>query len=353
MGDRTIKILGFDIGGANTKSALVQERGDSVAVLGQLSRYFPVWQKSKEDLPALLVDISNELKYPKGMPICASITAELSDAYATKREGVLHVVSALLQAFPGAPIAVFTVDGTFKTPSEIQQNPLAAAAANWVATGQWVADQHPDCILIDIGSTTVDIIPILGGKVAAQGRTDLQRLLSHELVYTGVLRATIPSISHTVPYRGKRCPVSFEKFATMADVHLILDNISEDQYTSETADGRAATLENTYARLARIVCADFEEVTREDVDRFARFLHKKQVHIIANAINEVCSRFPSHLPFVLTGLGADILGTPACKNVAPDRQRILLSTEFGKELDPISSAFAVAWCYWQAKNRSD
>ncbi len=353
MGDRTNKILGFDIGGANTKGVLVQEKVDSVTVLGQLSRYFPVWQKSKEDLPALLVDISNELKYPKGMPICASITAELSDAYATKREGILHVVSALLQAFPGAPIAVFTVDGTFKTPSEIQQNPLAAAAANWVATGQWVAERHPDCILIDIGSTTVDIIPILRGQVASQGRTDLQRLLNRELVYTGVLRATIPSISHSVPYRGRNCPVSFEKFATMADVHLILNHISEDQYTSETADGRAPTQENSYARLHRTVCADFEEVILEDVDKFARFLYKKQVHLIANAVNAVISRLPSDLPFVLTGKGADILGTPACKKVAPNRQRILLSAELGKELDPISSAYAVAWCYWRAMARSD
>ncbi len=353
MSQRTIKILGFDIGGANTKSVLVQEDGNSIVVVGQESRYFPLWQKSKEDLPGLLVDIGNELRYTKGYPVCASITAELSDAYATKREGVLHVVSSLKLAFPGAAVSIFTTDGTFKTASEIEDNPLPAAAANWVATAQWVAERHPDCILIDIGSTTVDIIPILGRKVAAQGRTDLQRLLSHELVYTGVLRATIPSISHAVPYRGKRCPVSFEKFATMADVHLVLNNISEDQYTSETADGRAATLENTYARLARIVCADFEEVTRKDVDRFARFLHKKQVHVIANAINEVCLRFPSHLPFVLTGLGADILGTPACKKVAPDRQRILLAAELGKDLDPISSAYAVAWCYWQAKNRSD
>lgn len=304
-------------------------------------------------MPALLVDIGNDLRYTKDYPVCASITAELSDAYATKREGILHVVSSLQTAFPGATIFIFTVEGTFKTPGEIEHNPLAAAAANWVATGQWVADRHPDCILIDIGSTTVDIIPIRSGKIASHGRTDLQRLLNHELVYTGVLRATIPSISHAVPYGGKKCPISFEKFATMADVHLILNHISEDKYTSETADGRAPTLENSYARLARIVCADLEEVTHEDVQIFARFLHKKQVRLIANAIKEVISQLPSHLPFVLTGLGANILGTPACKKIAPDRPRILLAEELGNELDPISSAYAVAWCYWKAMVRSD
>ncbi len=353
MGGQVDKILGFDIGGANTKSVLVQVTGDSLAVVGYESRYFPVWQKTREDLPSLLVDVGNELRYSKGIPVCASITAELSDAYATKREGVLHVVSSIQQAFPGAQIAIFTIDGTFKTPSEIANNPLPAAAANWVATSECVAERYPDCILIDIGSTTVDIIPIVGGKIATQGRTDLQRLLNHELVYTGVLRATIPSISHSVPFRGMRCPVSFEKFATMADVHLILNHISEYQYTSETADGRAPTLDLSYARLARILCADLEEVTHDDVNKFARFLNKKQVHLIAHAINEVISKFPSHLPFVLTGLGADILGTPACKKVAPDRQRILLSAELGKDLDPISSAYAVAWCYWKATVRSD
>ncbi len=352
MAGRAEKILGFDIGGANTKSILVEAKDDWLSVLGHNSRYFPIWQKSKADLPVLLKDIGNELKYAKGIPICASITAELSDAYATKREGILHVVSAIQEAFPDAPIAIFTIDGTFKTPGEIEHDPLAAGAANWVATSQWVANKHPNCILIDIGSSTTDIIPIRDSKVAVPARTDLQRLLHNNLVYTGVLRATIPSISHTVPYQGKRCPVSFEKFATMADVHLILNHIMEDQYTSETADGRAPTQDFAYARLARIVCADFEEITKDDVDQFARYLHKKQVSLISNALSKVASKFPFLRSFVLTGLGGDILGIPACKKVDPNRQRILLSDEIGRSLDPISSAYAVAWCYWQAGIKS-
>ena len=347
MGGLVDKILGFDIGGANTKSVLVQASRDSIAVIRNLSKYFPVWQKSREDLPALLKSMGEELTAPPDTPICASITAELSDAYASKREGILHVVSSLQQAFPSTPISIFAVDGKFRTPDEILHNPMLAAAANWVATGRWIAARYPNCIFIDVGSTTVDIIPILDGKIASQGRTDLTRLLNGELVYSGVLRATIPSVSHVVPFRGARCPVSFENFATMADVHLILNHISRDQYTCETADGRDPTRDCSYARLARIVCADIEEITREDVDTFARFLHKKQVHLIANALRTIASRLPTHLPFILTGLGVEILGESACKKVDQNRRRILLSEALGKQLDIMSSAYAVAWCYWQ------
>ncbi|OLS12342.1 MAG: hypothetical protein RBG13Loki_3991 [Promethearchaeota archaeon CR_4] len=347
MGLPVGNILGFDIGGVNTKSVLVQISGDSVSVVGNRSRYFPFWQKSKEDLPALLKSMSEELGATVDTPTCVSITAELSDVYTTKREGILHIVSALQQVFPLNSILIFTVEGSFKTPSELQRNPMLAAAANWVATSRWVAARYPNCVFIDVGSTSVDIIPILEGKIVSRGRTDLTRLQNGELVYTGVLRATIPSVSHVVPLRGGQCPVSFEKFASMADVHLILNYISESQYTSETADGRPPTRDFSYARLARIVCADLEEVTREEVSIFARFLHQKQIEQVANALREVTSRLPKHLPFVLTGLGADILGVPACKNFDKNRHRILISESLGNDLDVMSSAYAVAWCYWQ------
>ncbi|HMF32514.1 MAG TPA: hydantoinase/oxoprolinase family protein, partial [Candidatus Lokiarchaeia archaeon] len=249
-------VLGFDIGGANTKVVLARVTGSSIELRAHALRYYPIWQKSKNELPVMLSEIAQDVGYADGDSVCAAITAELSDAYETKREGILHVLSSLQQVFPTATIQIFTTPGFFQPPEAILLDPLPAAAANWVATARWVSSTCPDCILIDIGSTTVDIIPIVNGQVAAQGRTDLTRLLHGELVYTGVLRATIPSVACQVPFRGQQCPISFEKFATIADVHLILGTITENQYTTETADGRPPTLEYAYARLARIVCAD-------------------------------------------------------------------------------------------------
>jgi hypothetical protein len=347
MSDQQNKILGFDIGGANTKVVLVEAENEILKICAHSLRYYPIWQKSKDELPTMLAEIGTSVGYVEGVPVCVTITAELSDAYETKREGILHVLASLEQAFPKSDLSIFTTAGTFHSAKHIQNDPLPAAASNWVATARWIAATYSDCIFIDIGSTTADIIPIRDGHLATEGHTDLARLLHCELVYTGVLRATIPSVAHYVPFRGRMCPISFEKFATMADVHLILGHITGEEYTTETADGRPPTLEYSYARLARIVCADFEEVTREDVDGFAQYLFQEQVNQITVGLGEVTGKFEANLPFILTGLGAECLGIPACNRVDAERERIVLSEELGRDVDVLSSAYAVAWCYFQ------
>src|SRR2546425_5516185 len=112
------------------------------------------------------------------------MTAELSQIFRTKRDGVAFVVEAATRAFPDCLVRVYAVDGRWLTADEARREPLAIAAANWAAAARLVARSFPDCILIDVGSTTTDIIPIAGGVPAALGRTDPERLCEGELVYT-------------------------------------------------------------------------------------------------------------------------------------------------------------------------
>src|SRR5207247_2049112 len=82
-----------------------------------------------------------------------------------------------------------------------------------------VARRFPDCILIDVGSTTTDIVPIVGGVPAALGRTDPERLREQELVYTGALRTPAEAIAATVPLGGRPTGVSAEGFARSGGAH--------------------------------------------------------------------------------------------------------------------------------------
>ena len=143
-----------------------------------------------------------------------------------------------------------------------KQDPLGVAAANWAATGWLVAQRVKDCVVVDVGSTSASIIPIVNGQVAARGKTDLDKLICGELVYTGSLRTNVAAIVHSVPVRGEVAGVASELFALSADVHLVLGNITEKQYTCETADGRGKTMPEALARLARVVCADTEMLTQ-------------------------------------------------------------------------------------------
>src|SRR5919205_92082 len=151
------------------------------------------------------------------------------------------------------------------------------ASANWVATALAVADAHPDALLIDVGSTTTDVVPIVAGRVAATGHNDLERLLAGELVYTGVLRTNLAAIAPRVPVRGGWCPVSSEYFAISADVYLVLGRLAREAYDCPTPDGRPITVAFARERIARLVCADLEQLGDGDVDTIAAFLHGEQL----------------------------------------------------------------------------
>ena len=160
------------------------------------------------------------------------MTAELSDAYQTKREGVNHILDCVKTVFPEVPIYVLNTDAELESLDVAKQQPLGVAAANWAATGWLVAQQLKNCVVVDVGSTSTSIIPIINGKVAALGKTDLDKLICGELVYTGSLRTNIAAIVQSIPIRNGVAGVSSELFALSGDVHLVLGNITEKDYTS-------------------------------------------------------------------------------------------------------------------------
>jgi probable H4MPT-linked C1 transfer pathway protein len=300
-----INIIGWDIGGANTKAAWVAFERGQVSNVRTASRPYEIW-RDKKQLSPLLRDMLAQVTSTPPQAMALTMTAELSDIFRSKREGVLFVLESVAAAFPGLPVYALCLTGEFIPLAEARTRPLDLAAANWLATALFVAEQYGDGLLVDIGSTTTDIIPIQNGRVACLGRTDLDRLLAGELVYTGLLRTHLAAIVHHVPMRGRSCPVSAEYFAISGDVHLILGHIQPADYTCPTPDGRPATVEYARERLARLVCADLEMLSTVEVDEMANAIYHQQVQQIQEAVQQVLSRLPLHreLPLVAMGGGA-------------------------------------------------
>ena len=123
------------------------------------------------------------------------------------------------------PIAYVGIDGMLSK-EEIEKTPLKAAAANWIATAQIATLISDNCIFIDTGSTTTDIITIKDGKECEIVRSDFERLSTGELVYTGTLRTNLASFLDNVQLNGKEYRVASELFAQTADVYTVLDLIS-------------------------------------------------------------------------------------------------------------------------------
>jgi len=331
---RPIAVIGWDIGGVNTKVARVSNG----ALRAALGRPFEL-QHAPDTLPRILRELAAETGVESGDVHAVTMTAELSQTFRTKREGVASVLDAVETAFPGAAVRVFTVRGDFIRPDEARHDPLSVAAANWSATARLVARYHADALLIDTGTTTTDVIPIVGGCVVAAGLTDPDRLASGELVYTGVLRTPVEAIAFHVPFRGRPAGISAEGFALAGDVHLWRGDLAPGDYTVPTPDRRPATREFAAERLARAVCADREVIDEAGITAIADALAHAQIARVVRAIRQVRARHPGLKTAVVTGVGA-FLGRAAAQ--AAGLEVIPLADDLGADGARCAPAACVA-----------
>ena len=315
-----VNILGFDVGGVNTKAAYVETDGDLVVKGKTASQYFPIWKRSLDQLPVMLDGLLKQLRGPSRLDgVSLTMTAELSDAYRTKREGVNHILGSIEQILNGIPCFVLDINAKLRSLEAARSDPLAVAAANWVATGWMVSQRIRDCIVVDIGSTSTSIIPIVDGEIAAKGRNDLEKLMTGELVYTGSLRTNVASIVDSIKIRGGKARVSSELFAQSGDVHLILRNIRKGDYTVETADGRDVTRCEAMARLARVICADIEMLSEREIVDVANQVYNRQIEQVGEGLEQVRARLKTNYehepPVVVTGMGREFLAKAAAQKV--------------------------------------
>ena len=305
-----MKIAGFDIGGANTDLAVIDFEDGEIKNIEVDFAYLPMWSNN-DDLSHVLVElIENICPVSEIDAVGISMTAELVDAYDTKKDGVLDIVKKCEETFT-CPIAYVGVDGMISK-SEIEKDPLKAAAANWIATAQIATLISDNCIFIDTGSTTTDIIPIKEGHECAIGKSDFDRSATGELVYTGTLRTNLASFLDKVEINGKEYRVASELFAQTADVYMVLDLITEDDYICDTFDGEGKSKIDCARRIARVVCADLEMLSMEDIVEMSEVIHQKQIAQIADGLKQVVETQGLDL-IITTGLGKDILDRPAAE----------------------------------------
>ncbi|MBU2559847.1 H4MPT-linked C1 transfer pathway protein [archaeon] len=265
-----MNVLTFDIGGANTKRLAFDSDTGSVA---SEIHYFPFWQK-KEEFGAFLAGLAEDCDR-----VGITMTAELSDVFATKEEGVQFIVDVCEDVFE-SPLYL-TLDRTLINADEIK-NPADLAAANFLASTYYLEREFGEGLLIDCGSTTTDIIPFDKGR--KYPKTDLERLKACQLLYTGLLRTPVTAIVDGVPFDGKMVPLSSEYFAITADVYNVLGIISENEYSCDTPDGKGKSKDESMQRIARVLCADLDEIGKRKINEICEYVSDRQVERIADTI---------------------------------------------------------------------
>ena len=208
------KVVGLDIGGAHVKAADESGRSHTQA--------FALWKE-----PRRLEEVVRRAVAPFG-PVehyAVTMTGELADCFLDRGEGVARIVQAAC-AVLGPAAEFYTVDGRFVSADVAVADDSLVAASNWHAMATLAAGfatelAGGDRLLIDIGSTTSDLIPLRDGRVATESRTDHDRLGRGELLYVGIGRTPVCAVVDTLPYRGQLSPVMNEFFATTDDCALV------------------------------------------------------------------------------------------------------------------------------------
>jgi (4-(4-[2-(gamma-L-glutamylamino)ethyl]phenoxymethyl)furan-2-yl)methanamine synthase len=325
--------LAFDIGGANLKCA------DGLGFT--LHHGFPLWRAPQRLAAELRTMIAES---PAADHLAVTMTGELADCYESKSAGVLSILEAVREAADGRHTRVYLNDGRLVAPTVVQRDPLTAAASNWHALATFATRFAPEGsgLLIDIGSTTSDLIPLQDGHVAASGHSDLERLLAGELVYTGVHRSPLCGLLVTTTYRDRKCPVMNELFATTKDAYLVLGDVGEDVTDMETADRRPSTKRAARLRMSRMIGADESQFHMRDAVRMAHQVLEAQLERLAEAVEQITSARTGNPDQVLLSGEGEFLGRKLLERLGWTSPVIALSNRLGPHASRAAPAHALA-----------
>ncbi|MFG0266244.1 MAG: hydantoinase/oxoprolinase family protein [Rhodopirellula sp. JB055] len=340
-------VLGVDVGGANLKSVLINQQTHEATAW---ESFFPMWKRPeslaeqlRSDWASLLADLQIDADSIDG--IAVTMTGELADCFTDRQNGVTHIAehvqSAAKQFSRRAELAFYSTAGKFIGVDEVPSQVDALAASNWHALASWAANHvSTDGILIDVGSTTTDVIPLQSGSVATDAKTDHQRLRDGSLVYIGCRRTPVCSLVDSLRVDGMDVPIMNEFFATIDDARLILRQQPESSEDLDSADGRPRDWQSAHRRLAKMVGWDANELSCEQADSLSQ-------QIITSAqtqINQSLQRWMERLSeqtneeftLLLSGHGQDLVTrTGTCVTID-------LRDRLTPEVSRSAPAFAVA-----------
>jgi (4-(4-[2-(gamma-L-glutamylamino)ethyl]phenoxymethyl)furan-2-yl)methanamine synthase len=297
-----IDVIGWDVGGVHLKGAHAHD-GRIVRVVqlasplrGGLDRLTAAFGEAR----SLLGRADHHV---------VTMTGELADTFASRPEGVERLAALAARELDGAPVLLYAGPAGLVHPRDARKHAAEIASANWHVCAGLVAQTQTSALFIDMGSTTTDVVPILGGKVLARGYTDVQRLAAGELVYTGLVRGFVMAAADRAPVAGAWTTLVNENFATMADVHRILGSLPDGVDLMATADGRDKTVAASRARLARMVGADDADLDELAMLALARWFAEAQLRAIVDGAMLVASAaaLPADAPVVAAGIGSSVI----------------------------------------------
>ena len=285
-----MKIIGWDIGGAHIKAAKIDFK-KKTSNTKQL--YSPIW-KNLNYLKKSIKLIKKKLGKTNYHAI--TMTAELSDIFPDRKNGIKHVVNLSSKILGEKNIFFYSKKSFLKKKLAIKK-PFELNSMNWHATASFISNFFPNCILIDIGSTTTDIIPIKNKEIISNSVSDYQRLKSNELIYLGVLRTPIQAVV-------KKKNLINENFANLSDVYRVLNKIPSTVDLLPTLDNKTKNKHDSARRIARIFGKDYKKNHFLKWKKIAYQIEGEHLKILKSVIKKIEKKnFLKKVPIIGAGIG--------------------------------------------------
>ena len=292
----TSTCIGWDVGGAHLKAVLLDMDGQ---VLAATQVYCPLWRGLSE----LEIAIDKILQEFNADQHAVTMTGELADIFANRRDGVMQIAATLAAKLHGE-IRYYSGRYGFVNKDAVEVRWVDIASMNWLASVQYAAQKAPKALFVDIGSTTADIALIDHAIPQVRGFTDATRMQCDELVYTGVVRTPLMAMAQKIPFAGQMTNVAAEYFATAADIYTLTGDLEPAENMTETADGADKTIQACACRIARMIGCDAADVPLASWVELANSFKSVQLEQIRQALLKQMSLLKDCRGLQLIGAGA-------------------------------------------------
>ena len=292
-------LIGWDLGGAHVKASLLQ--GGELRDVAQWA--CALWQ-GLDRLDAVLTQAAERWPALTQASHAVTMTGEMTDLFAGREQGVV-ALARRMALLPGRELRFYAGPERWCSLEAVAEHWPQIASANWQATAALAARAVDDGVLVDIGSTTTDLIALRAGRALPRGLDDAGRLATGELVYHGVVRTPLCALARRIAFRGVQYHVMNEFFATTADVYRATGELQPEDDLQPAADNGAKDLAATHIRLARMIGMDARDAAAADWRDFAMAWREQQLDVIESALREViaAAALPPRAPLVSAGCG--------------------------------------------------
>lgn len=301
-------ILGWDLGGAHVKLAVLDERGRLVRAAQTPCRLWLGPDQLTEALRALGATAAHAQRH------ALTMTGELVDHFPDRAAGVAAILDTFERVVARRDAMVFDGAGFVDT-GTARTRWHDVASANWRATLLLAARLIDAALVLDIGSTTTDLMLVADRTPVDPAQSDHARLAAQTLVYTGVVRTPLMALARRVPFEGRDVGVMAEYFATSGDLYRISGELDAAFDHADTADGRGKSPAESMARLARMVGLDAADATEPQWTALAAWFARAQEELLLEACRHQLARncIPADAPVVGLGVGRFLAATLAAR----------------------------------------